>query len=213
MRRFSSIFIVLILILMIIIVILLNQNSHLKRAENTLFDVAIDNAIIDSRIYSINEALRQMNQEKILYVNENGFSVISRDLQRISFSYAELYRYYVGIYRDDAQMSYNIQDIFQDFSVFFDVLAENSEYDLLNDNREEKVYVVSLENEPFIEIEIISTIVNDLEDIRSEIYKDKATNDREAWKTLVEKNGEYVQTAEVQKQLESIQQFIKMWSE
>lgn len=198
---------------MIIIVILLNQNSNLKRAENTLFDVAIDNAIIDSRIYSINEALRQMNQEKILYVNENGFSVISRDLQRISFSYAELYRYYVGIYRDDAQMSYNIQDIFQDFSVFFDVLAENSEYDLLNDNREEKVYVVSLENEPFIEIEIISTIVNDLEDIRSEIYKDKATNDREALRTRVEKNGEYVQTAEVQKQLESIQQFIKMWSE
>ena len=213
MRRFRSIFIVLILILMIIIVILLNQNSHLKRAENTLFDVAISNTVSDYETYSIKDTLRDITQNKILYVYEDGSSIISRDFQRISSTYADLYRYYVGIYRDDAQISYNIQEIFQDFSVFFDVLAENSEYDLLNDNREEKVYVVSLENEPFIEIEIISTIVNDLEDIRSEIYKDKAINDREAWRTLVVKNVEYVQTAEVQKQLEIIQQFIKVRSD
>ena len=213
MRRFLTIVMVLIVILIIIIVILLNQNRNLKRAENALFDVAISNTVSDYELSTIKETLDDIIQEKILYVYEDGSSMILRDLQKISFTYQELYRYYVAMYGDDSQIGNNVQYIFQDFYTFFDVLGKNSEYDLLKDNREKNLYWVSLENELYTEIEIITTIIEDLKNIRDEVYKDKAANDREAWRTLVMKNEEYAQTDKVQQQLKIIQQFIKMRSE
>src|SRR5699024_7385254 len=107
----------------------------------------------------------------------------------------------------------HFQETLQEFQTFFSYLGTYYKQNLSSLNEDEGLYSLPLKDEAAIGVELIATMMQDLEHIRSEVYKDKETNDREAWKTLIIKNENYVQTTEAQQNREHIQQLINKWSE
>lgn len=181
--------------------------------ENALFDVAISNAIIDYQPYSLKENLNEITQEKRLNFYQDGTSVLERDFQKNLYAYRDLHQYYVAIYGVDNKVGNSLQEVLQDSETFFHYLVNGYEHEALENNHDEILYAIPLKDEAYEGSEIISAIIRDLETIKSDVYADKESSDRQSWETLVIKSEEYAQSDEVQQDLKKIQQYIKLWSE
>jgi len=211
MKTYRIVSIILALILILTGALFFKQHNQLKKAENILFDVAISNRVIKYNLYSLEEILQEVTREKVLHVSLDGSSSIERDIQSILSTYRELYQYYVTY--DSHQINNHFQETLQEFQTFFSYLGTYYKQNLSSLNEDEGLYSLPLKDEAAIGVELIATMMQDLEHIRSEVYKDKETNDREAWKTLIIKNENYVQTTEAQQNREHIQQLINKWPE
>lgn len=205
--------VILALMLIIAIGIILIQGSELKKAESTLFELAISNTVNSYDTYSLRETLNEVTEKKVLPVYQDGSSMIARDIQKISSTYQELYRYYIALYYDKDKPESKLYELLQDCHTFFDFLGENSKPDFANAEIDENLYLIPLEKEWYDGSEIIATIFNDLDSIRHEIYNNRSGDNREALKELVIKSEDYVLESKVQELKEKIQWFIKMLSE
>lgn len=212
MKKYRNISIILALFLILAVGFMIKQHNELKKVEHALFDVGISNLMIDYQTYSLEASLNELTQDRLLMIYQDGSSLIERDFQKLYATYRELYQYYVVMYGADDQLGNHLQEILQDFQSFFNYLVVRYKDEAFESN-DEGVYLISLEDEAYEGSVIIATIMEDLEYIRSEVYENKPTDDREAWKTLVIKNEEHAQTGKIQQDWESIQQMIKMWAE
>lgn len=212
MKKDRIISMILAFILILTGTLFFKQQNQLKKAENALFDVAISNTVIQYDTHSLSASLNEVTQKKVLHVHQDGSSNIESDVQNISSAYRELYQYYIA-YGGNQPVGNQLQEILQNFQTFFHYLASFYKQDISSSNKDEYLYFLPLKDEAEIGLDIIATVMKDLENIRSEVYKDQATEDKESWKTLITKNEHYAQTAEVQQYKEKIQQLIHMWSE
>lgn len=206
MKKQHIISMLLALMLIIAIGIILKQRNEFNKVESTLFEIAVSNSVNAYNTYSIEESLNLVIEEKVLPVYHDGSSILSRDIQNISSTYQELYRYYVALYHDKDKPTSELFKLLQDSHTFFDYLGENAETN-------ENLYLLPLEKEWHNGSVIIATIFNDLDSIRDEIYNNRSGDDRGALKELIIKNEDYAKTEKVQQYKEKVQQLIKILSE
>ncbi|GEM05044.1 hypothetical protein HMI01_20320 [Halolactibacillus miurensis] len=192
--------------------IFLKQSSELKKVETALFDVAISNTMSEYNTYSLEETFNVITQKKQLNIYHNGSSIVERELQKFFFTYRELHQYYGVLHGVDDQAGNYLQEIIQDSEIFFNSLVKYYKHESFKANDGEDLYLISLKDEAYEGSEIISAIIKDLENIRSEVYEDNALENGEKWQEIVIKNEEYAQSVKAQQGLERIQQLIKMWS-
>jgi len=211
MKRYRIVSIILAFILILTGALFFKQHNQLKKVENIVFDVAISNTISKYNISSLEQILNEVTQNKVLSFNQDGSSNVERDIQGISSAYRELYQYYVAY--DNQQIQNNFQETLQEFQTFFDYLGVYYKQDFSRSNEDEALYSLTLKDEAMVGVDLIATMMQDLAEIQREVYKDKATGDREAWKSLIINNENYALTAEVQQNREKIQQLIQKWSQ
>jgi len=180
------------------------QTKKINDIENAFYGVSISNSIINYRTYSLDHMLSNLaSDEDSSLIRDNS---LGKEFLKLSHTYDELFQYYLTMNSNNVKVNNDLTDILQDFSSFFTYLFELNNDEVIIENKE-------LQDDAFEGIQMIAEIVKDLEEIRSEVYQDKATDHKQAWEILVVKNEEYVQFTKTQQNIEQIQQMIKNWAE
>lgn len=212
MKRYRNISIILFFLLLLSVGFLWKQSRGLNKVEHAVYDVGISSAIVDYGTSPLADTLKDIIDKEQITLYQDNSSIIADDFHKLYQAYKSLYRYYGIMGGDNGEVENHLQEVLQDFQTFFDYLVINYENDAIESNDEKGMSTIPLRDEAYEGSKIIATVMENLETIRSDVYKNKSTDDRVVWKTLVIKNEAYAKTDKVRQNSDRIQQIIKMWS-
>lgn len=210
-NKFKVLSLIIVVLLIVSVSYNIIQHNNNKKTEQALYEVSISYRLSKYyKVSSLNESLKQAISDRRLYVGLIGFNrnYLQRDFNDLETIQREFVMIYNSLHPKDSMQltvtsntNFALFDVFQDISIYFDLLYNNHTEHLLNDG---ELKYFTLEEKELEEIKIITNILDELVAIYKEISTEKNGSVKDTWELLMVQNEEFIATEEVQLQFRKI---------